>query len=91
MKSYLSVKPIDEGLYLEHRYSFITLRERPELKGTAAVWFSGKWRVPEEAYLECMSQYLSRQTELGWYLCLDGDRIIGGLGVIENVSSTGRT
>lgn len=68
---------IQEGHFIrtrkiEFRYSFITLRDRPELKNTAAAWFSSKWRVPEEAYLECMEQYLSHQTELGWYLCLDG-------------------
>lgn len=25
-----------------------------------------------------------KETELGWYLCLNGDKIVGGLGVIEN-------
>lgn len=28
--------------------------------------------------------YLRAETEYGWYLCLDGERIVGGLGVIEN-------
>ena len=28
--------------------------------------------------------YLNADTEYGWYLCLDGDRIVAGLGVIEN-------
>ena len=51
---------------------------------TAAQWFHGKWGVPKEAYLECMSAYLSGETELGWYLALDGEKIIGGMGVIEN-------
>ena len=63
---------------------YCTLRERPELEEVAAQWFHSKWSAPEEAYLECMDKYLDHQTELGWYLCLDGDRIIGGLGVIEN-------
>lgn len=63
---------------------FITLRERPELEKEAAAWFHARWGVPEEAYLACMDAYLSRETELGWYLCLDGERIVGGLGVIEN-------
>ena len=31
-----------------------------------------------------MDAYLSKKTEYGWYLCMDGDRIVGGLGVIEN-------
>ena len=63
---------------------FFTLRERPELKEKAAAWFSGKWGVPEEAYLECMEAYLSGETEYGWYLCLDGEEIVGGMSVIEN-------
>ena len=65
-------------------YEFITLREKSELKNTAAEWFNSKWGVPTEAYLECMDAYLNNETEYGWYLCLDGDKIIGGLGVIEN-------
>ena len=65
-------------------YEYLTLREKPELKMPAAEWFHSKWGVPKEAYLECMEAYLSGQTEYGWYLCLDGDAIIGGMGVIEN-------
>ncbi len=63
---------------------FITLRENPELIAQAAEWFHSKWGVPEEAYLSCMDSYLKKETEYGWYLCLDGDSIVGGLGVIEN-------
>ena len=65
-------------------FKFIPLRRQPELLDRAAAWFHEKWGVPQEAYLECMQAYLNRETEYGWYLCLDGDRIIGGLGVIEN-------
>lgn len=63
---------------------YCTLREVPELKSRAAAWFSSKWGVPTEAYLECMDSYLNHETELGWYLCLDDDTIVAGLGVIEN-------
>ena len=65
-------------------YSYITLRDRPDLRNDAAEWFHGKWGVPAEAYLSCMNDYLDHKTEYGWYLCLDGDRIIAGMGVIEN-------
>lgn len=65
-------------------YNYITLREKPQLKERAAEWFHSKWWVPTEAYLECMEAYLGNATEYGWYLCMDGDKIIGGLGVIEN-------
>ena len=63
---------------------YITLREKPRLKDRAAEWFHSKWGVPREAYLACMESYLNRENEYGWYLCLDDDEIVGGLGVIEN-------
>lgn len=66
------------------KYAYINLRERPELKDTAARWFHSKWGVPEEAYLECMEAYLNKETEYGWYLCMDADKIVAGMGVIEN-------
>ena len=65
-------------------YQYISLRGKPELMNTAAGWFHSKWGVPKEAYLECMEAYLKQETKLGWYLCLDADHIVGGLGVIEN-------
>ena len=65
-------------------YEYVALRERPELLDTAASWFHDKWNVPKEAYLACMTAYLKNETEYGWYLCLNGKQIIGGLGVIEN-------
>lgn len=65
-------------------YLYYKLRDIPEIKEKAAQWFQSKWGVPKEAYLECMNDYLSGNTELGWYLCFDGDKIISGLGVIEN-------
>ena len=65
-------------------YQYITLRERKELLITAAEWFNAKWGVPTEAYLERMNEYLQGDTEYGWYLCVDNERIVGGLGVIEN-------
>ena len=65
-------------------FKYITLREQSELLNIAAEWFHSKWGVPKEAYLECMEAYLKHETELGWFLCLDGEQIVGGLGVIEN-------
>ena len=65
-------------------YSYITLMEKPEIRDTAAMWFHSKWGVPKEAYLECMDAYLNKETKNGWYLCLDGEKIVGGLGVIDN-------
>lgn len=66
------------------QYRYITLKEAPAKKDAAAEWFCSKWGVPKEAYLECMEKYLNNESKYGWYLCLDGEKIIGGLGVIEN-------
>ena len=66
------------------KYKYITLREKSALKDAAAAWFHSKWGVPEEAYLECMNAYLQKETEYGWYLCMDGEKIVAGMGVIEN-------
>ena len=63
---------------------YLTLRDDPSRKESAAAWFHSKWGVPAEAYLACMDPYLNHETEYGWYLCVDGDRIVAGLGVIEN-------
>lgn len=65
-------------------YKYILLKEEPSIKDKAAEWFQSKWGVPKEAYLECMEAYLNGETDYGWYLCLDGNKIIAGLGVIEN-------
>ena len=69
---------------MQDRFSYITLRDRPELKSAAASWFHEKWGVPDEAYLSCMNDYLEGTTEYGWYLCLNNEKIAGGLGVIDN-------
>lgn len=65
-------------------YRYITLMEEPALKELAASWFHSKWGVPKEAYLERMNEYLNGETKYGWYLCLDGERIVAGMGVIDN-------
>ncbi len=65
-------------------YTYISLKEKPELLKGAAKWFSDKWNVEEKAYEQCMSAYLNNETEYGWYLCLYNNEIVAGLGVIEN-------
>ena len=41
-------------------YTYVTLRQKPELKEKAAAWFHDKWEVPQAAYL-------NHETEYGWY------------------------
>lgn len=63
----------------------IKLREHKEFMTAAAEWFHQKWGVPLEAYRESMEACIAdKEAVPQWYLALEGDKIVGGLGVIEN-------
>ena len=63
----------------------LNLREHPELLDRAAAWFHAKWGIPLEAYRESMEACLKGEGPVPqWYMAVDGDTIVGGLGVIEN-------
>ena len=67
------------------KYQIVRLIDKPEMKEQMALWFSEKWSVPLQAYLESMDEALSGKTSVPqWYVVMEGSRIIGGLGVIEN-------
>lgn len=66
-------------------YKIIRLADSPEMKERAAQWFHEKWGVPLTAYLESMEESLTgKESVPQWYVAVEGSRIIGGLGVIEN-------
>ncbi|MDE7252141.1 MAG: GNAT family N-acetyltransferase [Acetatifactor sp.] len=66
-------------------YRIIRLTDQPEIKERAAEWFYEKWNIPQEAYQESMAECLAEKSPFPqWYMAVEGERIIGGLGVIEN-------
>ncbi len=66
-------------------YPIVRLCDRPSLASGAAEWFHEKWGIPLEAYRESMAECLKGGGPVPqWYVALDGEVIIGGLGVIEN-------
>ena len=66
-------------------YKIIRLIDRPEIKEQAAQWFHEKWDIPLNAYMESMEDCLRGIKSVPqWYLAMEDNRIIGGLGVIEN-------
>lgn len=66
-------------------YQITRLVDKPEMKERMANWFHEKWSVPLDAYLESMDDCLTGKTCVPqWYVAVEGSRIIGGLGVIEN-------
>ena len=69
----------------ETHYEILKLREHPRMVRQAADWFSHKWSVPLEAYVESMEQCTAKQGPVPqWYLVMDAEQIVGGIGVIEN-------
>ena len=65
--------------------TIIRITDRPELLETAARWFSEKWGIPVREYEASMREALAGASPVPqWYLALEGERIVGGMGVIEN-------
>ena len=62
----------------------VKIKENKDLLEEAALWFHKKWGIPLEAYKESMLDSLNDVKVPDWYVVLDGNKIIGGLGVIEN-------
>ena len=66
-------------------YEIIRLTDKPEMKEQAAEWFHEKWGIPLEAYIESMEDCLRKESPVPqWYMAVEGGRIIGGMGVIDN-------
>ena len=66
-------------------FPILNLRDHPALIDPAAAWFHQKWDVSQAEYRQSMEDCLRRRAPVPqWYVILDGDRIIAGLGVIEN-------
>lgn len=82
---YLDLPKFETGRGNELEYKIIRLADRPEIKEQAAQWFHEKWQIPLEAYLESMEESLTGKGPVPqWYVAVEGGRIIGGMGVIEN-------
>ncbi len=66
-------------------YTILRMCDASEWKHRAAKWFHEKWGIPAEIYAESMAVCLSQTDAVPqWYIALEDDRIVGGLGVIEN-------
>ncbi len=69
----------------EEMIEMIKIREHYEIAERAAMWYHQKWGVPLVAYQESIEECLKKESAVPqWYLALEGDRIVGGLGVIAN-------
>ncbi len=65
--------------------TLLTLREQPARISKAAAWFHEKWGISAAVYQESMEQCTAHPAAIPqWYLALEDDHIVGGLGVIAN-------
>lgn len=64
-------------------YEVIKLSNNPSWIKKSAKWFSAKWNISYELYMESMKDSLTN-TIPQWYIVIHKDRIIGGCGIIEN-------
>ena len=66
-------------------YKLILLRNDHTMNDNVAQWFHEKWGVPVEAYLESIVECQQNKTGIPqWYVLMDGERIVSGMGVIDN-------
>ena len=67
------------------KYEMTDLRLVPDRIPEAAVWFSQKWSVPEQAYIDSMEAGLQPGIVVPrWYVVCDEEKIVAGIGIIEN-------
>lgn len=61
------------------------IREHCEMADRTAEWFHQKWGIPKEAYKESIDACIKqKETVPQWYVAMEENTIVGGLGVIEN-------
>ena len=65
-------------------YVIKRISEIPQMEERAARWFCEKWGIPRQAYLESMDESIKGADVPRCYLALENDRVIGGMGVIQN-------
>ena len=67
------------------KYDIIRIADVPEMTERAAAWFHEKWGIPQDAYLDSMKEGLLGASPVpAWYVAVSDEKIIAGLGVIEN-------
>ena len=68
---------------MEH--TIIGIRENPEYTETAVQYFASRWGIDERIYRDCITSSLTSSNPLPrFYVMMEGERIIGGFGLITN-------
>lgn len=65
------------------QYNILKIQQNSTLIDKAASWFSEKWNISKQEYIESMKQCVKNSIPQ-WYLLMEENTIIAGIGVIEN-------
>lgn len=65
------------------QYNILKIQQDSTLIDKAASWFSEKWNISKQEYIESMKQCVKNSIPQ-WYLLMEENTIIAGIGVIEN-------
>lgn len=67
------------------KYDIVSLQNAPQMLEPASEWFSEKWGIPKNVYVESMRDCISGASPVPrWYMAVCEGEIVGGAGVIEN-------
>lgn len=67
------------------KYDIVSLQNAPQMLESASEWFSEKWGIPKNVYVESMRDCISGTSPVPqWYMAVCEGEIVGGAGVIEN-------
>ena len=70
---------------MENEFKIVKLRDNSEINPAAAEWFHGKWGVSADMYLQSIEECQQMKNKVPqWYVVFGGERIVAGMGVIEN-------
>ena len=66
-----------------NQYKILKISENQKFILDASKWFHERWHIPVSAYYDSMMASLDNEF-VEWYIVRDDQKIIAGLGVIEN-------
>lgn len=68
-----------------NQYKLILLREDNSINDKVIEWFHSKWKIPKIEYKKSIEECQKKKVGIPqWYVMIDKDEIIAGMGVIEN-------
>ena len=70
---------------MRRKNKLVLLRENNEINDKVIKWFHSKWKIPEIEYKKSIEECQKKKVEIPqWYVMMDKEEIIAGMGVIEN-------